>query len=136
MKYLLDTNVCITFLSQRNPVLNQRFSSVSAQDKIVCSIVRAELYYGVYKSQRQQMNLLRIDSFLTHLPSLPFDDHAARVYGALRADLEMKGTPIGSNDLQIAAIALANHRRWSHTILPNLVAFLIWRWTIGNHRSF
>lgn len=109
MKYLLDTNVCITFLGQRNPVLNKRFSIVPAQDKIVCSIVRAELYYGVYKSQRPQINLLKIDSFLAHLPTLPFDDQTARVYGVLRADLESKGTPIGSNDLQIAAIALANH---------------------------
>lgn len=109
MKYLLDTNACITFLGQRNPVLNKHFSNVPAQDKIVCSVVRGELYYGVYKSQRPQINLLKIDSFLAHLPTLPFDDQAARVYGVLRADPESKGTPIGSNDLQIAAIALANH---------------------------
>lgn len=109
MKYLLDTNACITFLGQRNPVLNKHFSNVPAQDKIICSVVRAELYFGVYKSQRPQINMLKIDSFLAHLPTLPFDDHAARVYGVLRADLESKGTPIGGNDLQIAAIALANH---------------------------
>jgi tRNA(fMet)-specific endonuclease VapC len=91
MKYLLDTNVCITFLGQRNPILNKRFSSVPAQDKIVCSIVRAELYHGVYKSQRPHVNLLRIDSFLAHLPTLPFDDQAARIYGVARADLESMG---------------------------------------------
>ena len=34
---------------------------------------------------------------------------SSRIYGVMRADLESKGTPIGSNDLQIAAIALANH---------------------------
>ena len=94
---------------QRNPNLNQRFSNVPAQDKIVCSIVRAELYYGVYKSQRPQANLLKIDSFVTRLPSLPFDDQAARVYGILWAELELKGLPIGTHDLQIAAIALVNH---------------------------
>lgn len=82
MRYLLDTNVCITFISQSNPALNQRFSIVHARDKIVCSIVRAELYYGVYKSQRPHDNLLKIDSFLAHLPSLPFDDYAARAYGS------------------------------------------------------
>lgn len=109
MKYLLDTNVCITFLGQRNPLLNKQFSNVPAQDKIVCSIVRGELYHGVYKSQRAQVNLLRIDSFLAYLPTLPFDDQAARLYGVVRAELEAKGTPIGNNDLQIAAIALANH---------------------------
>lgn len=109
MRYLLDTNVCITFISQRNSALNQRLSIVPARDKIVCSIVRAELYYGVYKSQRPHDNLLKIDSFLAHLPSLPFDDYAARAYGVLRADLESRGIPIGGNDFQIAAIALSNH---------------------------
>ncbi|HEV3257827.1 MAG TPA: type II toxin-antitoxin system VapC family toxin, partial [Gemmataceae bacterium] len=41
--------------------------------------------------------------------SLPFDDAAAAHYAPLRADLESKGTPIGPNDYQIAAIALANN---------------------------
>jgi len=40
--------------------------------------------------------------------SFDFDDQAAREYGRLRAQLEREGTPIGPNDLMIAAIALAN----------------------------
>jgi tRNA(fMet)-specific endonuclease VapC len=36
---------------------------------------------------------------------LPFDDRSAREYAAIRADLAMAGTPIGPNDLMIAAIA-------------------------------
>ncbi len=36
--------------------------------------------------------------------SLSFDD-AARKYGEIRSDLARKGTPIGPNDLMIAAIA-------------------------------
>jgi len=39
------------------------------------------------------------------MPSLPFDDACAAEYGMLRADLASRGTPIGSNDLMIAAIA-------------------------------
>jgi len=39
------------------------------------------------------------------MPSLPFDDACAAEYGLLRADLTSRGTPIGSNDLMIAAIA-------------------------------
>ena len=37
----------------------------------------------------------------------PFDDKAARKYGEIRSNLARKGTPIGPNDLMIAAIALA-----------------------------
>jgi hypothetical protein len=38
----------------------------------------------------------------------PFDDPAADQYGTIRAALASAGTPIGPNDLLIAAIALAN----------------------------
>ena len=40
--------------------------------------------------------------------SLPFDDTAADAYGRIRADLTVRSTPIGPNDLMIAAMALAN----------------------------
>jgi tRNA(fMet)-specific endonuclease VapC len=41
--------------------------------------------------------------------SLPFDGVVAETYGRIRVQLEALGTPIGPNDLQIAAIALANN---------------------------
>jgi len=109
MKYLLDTNVCVTFLNQRKPLLTKRFLSVPASDKIICSIVRAELFYGAFKSQRQPGSLLTIETFLSGYPNLDFDADAARIYGRIRAELEKKGTPIGPHDIQIAAIALAHN---------------------------
>ena len=109
MKYLLDTNVCVGFLSQRKPLLTTRFLSIPTSDKVICSIVRAELFYGAYKSQRQASNLQAIENFLAGYFNLDFDIAAARIHGELRADLERKGTPIGPYDLQIAAIALSNH---------------------------
>ena len=39
---------------------------------------------------------------------MPFDDRAADHDALLRATLERAGTPIGPNDLLIAAIAVAN----------------------------
>jgi tRNA(fMet)-specific endonuclease VapC len=41
------------------------------------------------------------------LEVLPYEEPADRVYGVLRAGLEQKGQPIGSNDLLIAAQALS-----------------------------
>ena len=38
---------------------------------------------------------------------LPFDTLAARTFGALKASLERKGTPLAEPDLRIASIALA-----------------------------
>jgi tRNA(fMet)-specific endonuclease VapC len=40
---------------------------------------------------------------------LPFDDECAENYGKIRADLANSGTPISSNDIQIASIALVNN---------------------------
>lgn len=38
---------------------------------------------------------------------MPFDEAAAVIYGDIRAYLDKQGTPIGGNDLLIAATALA-----------------------------
>jgi tRNA(fMet)-specific endonuclease VapC len=45
--------------------------------------------------------------FLAPLAILPFDDPTFWAYGDLRADLERRGTPIGSLDTMIAAHALS-----------------------------
>lgn len=127
MKYLLDTNVCVNYLSGRNPDLLKRFIAVPAQHKIICSLVRAELYYGAYKSQIQAASLAKIDKFLHRYLTLPFDDAAAQICGEIRADLARKGTPIGPYDVQIAAIALSNnltlvtHNTREFSRIPNLL---------------
>lgn len=61
------------------------------------------------KSANPEKNLRLQTEFLSQFISLPFDDVAANLFGIIRSQLESKGTPIGSYDLQIAAIALAHH---------------------------
>jgi tRNA(fMet)-specific endonuclease VapC len=72
----------------------------------VCSIVKAELFYGAMKSADPERTLAKQRRFLDAFMSLPFDDRAAEAYGRIRAALARKGTPIGPNDLMIASIAL------------------------------
>jgi tRNA(fMet)-specific endonuclease VapC len=74
----------------------------------VCAIVKAELYYGAMKSSDPVRTLAKQQIFLNALASWPFDDLAAEIYARIRAELARAGTPIGSNDLLIAAIALAH----------------------------
>jgi tRNA(fMet)-specific endonuclease VapC len=69
-------------------------------------VVAAELAYGVAKSGSTR-NRQALDLFLAPLAVLPFDEAALWTYGDLRADLERKGTPIGSLDTLIAAHALS-----------------------------
>ena len=109
MTYLLDTNVCIKYLSGHSPKVMHQMRSVSADTIVICSIVKAELFYGAMKSQRPEQTLAGHMRFFSQFKSLPFDDVAAMIFGKIRADLARKGTPIGPYDLQIAAIALANN---------------------------
>jgi tRNA(fMet)-specific endonuclease VapC len=75
----------------------------------VCSVVKAELCYGAMKSANPERNFALQQAFLNQFVSLPFDDLAATTFGTVRAQLEIRGTPIGAYDLQIAAITLANN---------------------------
>lgn len=108
MKYLLDTNTCIRHLNRRSESIIRKLASLVPEDIAVCSVVKAELFYGARKSNQPERTLARQQLFLNRFTSLPFDDRAAEIYGSVRAQLEARGTPIGPNDLMIAAIAVAN----------------------------
>jgi len=108
MIYLLDTNVCIVYLNNRAPRVTERLKTLSPSDIAVCSVVKAELFYGAMRSRYPDETLAHQQAFLQPYVSLAFEDRAAERYADIRADLEAKGTPIGPNDLMIAAIALAN----------------------------
>ncbi|MGH9751525.1 MAG: type II toxin-antitoxin system tRNA(fMet)-specific endonuclease VapC [Blastocatellia bacterium] len=108
MNYLLDTNTCIQYLNGRSPNLKQRLEKTPAKEIVVCSIVKAELFFGSMKSVNPRRSLATQKKFLDQFDSLPFDDQSAEIYGQIRAQLESQGTPIGPTDLLIAAIALAN----------------------------
>lgn len=108
MTYLIDSNVCVIYLNGKSPLLQQRLNSTPVDEIIVCSIVKGELFYGSNRSNNPAKSLQIQQDFLAQFISLPFDDTAAVVYGRIRAELAKAGTPIGPNDLQIAAIAIAN----------------------------
>jgi tRNA(fMet)-specific endonuclease VapC len=108
MKYLLDSNTCIRFLNQRSPAIIDRLTDTPDEDIFVCSVVKAEMFYGSERSTRRERNLAVQRAFFGRYASLPFDDAAAEKYAVVRADLETRGQLIGANDLLIAAIALAH----------------------------
>jgi tRNA(fMet)-specific endonuclease VapC len=108
MKYLLDTNTCIRHLNHRSESSIRRLSEIAPEDIAVCSVVKAELFYGASRSNNPEKSLSAQRLFLDRFVSLTFDGKAAEQYGYIRAQLATLGTPIGPNDLLIAAIALAN----------------------------
>ncbi len=108
MKYLLDSNTCIVYLNGRSLSVAVKIKATPASDIAVCSIVKAELYFGARRSHDPAKTRAQQDEFLLLFQSLPFDDDGAYRYSGIRADLAARGTPIGPNDLMIATIALAH----------------------------
>ena len=109
MGYLLDSNACIRALKQPGSSVGQRILAVPATEIFLCTIVYTELYYGVYKSTQIERNLARLEVFCRPFVCLPFDLPSAKIAGQIRAQLFAKGTPIGSNNILIGAIAVANN---------------------------
>jgi tRNA(fMet)-specific endonuclease VapC len=89
MAYLLDTNAWVAHLRQKHPRVTQEIIRVGPADIRLCTVVLAELIYGAYRSG-------------------PSHEAAAGEWGRVRHHLAAQGTPIGPNDLLIAAIALAH----------------------------
>jgi tRNA(fMet)-specific endonuclease VapC len=106
--YLLDTNACIRLLNGHSPNVARRLHRHRPADIALCSLVKAELIHGAYRSSRTAENLRLLERFFTPFDSLPFDDRCAAAYGRIRSDLERAGLSIGPNDLLIAAIAVAH----------------------------
>ena len=106
MIYLLDTNACIQHLKFADSPITRKLT-IHLPETAVCSVTKAELFYGAMRSNNPTQSLRVQQEFLELFVSLAFDDEAARICGRIRAQLAERGTPIGPYDLQIAAIALA-----------------------------
>ena len=126
MKYLLDTNVCIRYINGRSPQIRAKLPTIPRIDVGVSIITKAELFYGSTRSQTPEQSRQKQLEFLKTVQTVLFDEPAALVYGEIRAHLEIQGTPIGANDLLIAATALANdltlvtHNTGEFGRIPNL----------------
>lgn len=107
LRYLLDTNICIYIARQRPPAVAKRFARLAAGSVGMSLITYGELRYGAEKSQRGAEALATLGQLVELIPVLEPDAAVGEAYGRLRAHLERLGTPIGNNDLWIAAHALA-----------------------------
>ena len=104
LKYLLDTNIVIYVIKRRPPEVREVFNQQHGR-MAISAITLAELMHGAEKSSDVARNLGVVEDFASRLTVLPYDAHAAAHYGSIRAALEQRGTPIGINDLHIAAHA-------------------------------
>ena len=104
LRYLLDTNICIYVIKERPRPMLESFNR-HAGHLAISAITLSELLHGVEKSAAPERNLAAVENFCSRLDVLPYGPKASLPYGQIRAALERRGTPIGVNDLHIAAHA-------------------------------
>ncbi len=103
--YMLDTNICIYVMKHHPPQVKKRLSQCSIGEVSISSIVLAELWHGIHKSQQRENNTSALNDFLQFCTVEAWPESAADTYGKIRSQLEQKGKVIGGNDLLIAAHA-------------------------------
>ena len=105
-RYLLDTNILSDLIRNPQGRVARRIAKVGENSVCTSIIVAAELRYGCAKSGSARIRKA-VEDLLGEIDVLPFEAPADAGYGAIRAALEAAGTPIGGNDLLIAAHAKA-----------------------------
>jgi tRNA(fMet)-specific endonuclease VapC len=106
MHYLLDTNIVSDLIRAPQGRAASRIREVTEALVRTSIIVAAELRFGARKLGSPRLTE-RLEAVLRVLEIVPFTAPADAVYGQIRARLEQARTPLGGNDLLIAAHALA-----------------------------
>ncbi len=105
-RFLLDTNILSDVVRFPQGAVAERLAEVGERQVCTSIVVAAELRYGAARRQSERLSK-RIEAILSAIDILPFDALADERYAELRTHLEHCGTPIGPNDMLIAAQALA-----------------------------
>ena len=105
MRILIDTN-CYSEIDDGDPEAINRVQS--ATEVWMPLIVLGELYAGFELGTQRERNERQLEDFLSR-PSVGVlfpDGETARHYGRVFQQLRRQGTPIPTNDIWIAALAL------------------------------
>jgi tRNA(fMet)-specific endonuclease VapC len=106
-RFLLDTNILSDLV--RNPQGRVAARIAEVGDDAICTsiIVAAELRFGAAKRGLERLTR-QVESILSVIDIQPFGPPADETYAQVRAQLEAAGSPIGGNDMLIAAHARAS----------------------------
>lgn len=104
--YLLDTNIVSEIVRNPNGNAAKRLAQTADERVAISVIVCCEIEYGLELKSSAKLKQ-QSDAIIAKFEVLDFGSPAHSIYGSIRAELKRKGTPIGPNDLFIAAHALA-----------------------------
>lgn len=107
MKYLLDTNTLIYYFKGLGNV-KERLLVCQPSEIVLSSVVYYELQVGILKSTSPQKRIAQLAILKNQFSWVDFDEKSAEATAQIRVELERIGKPIGSYDVQIAGMAMAN----------------------------
>lgn len=107
MKYLLDTNTLIYYFKGLGNV-KERLLACQPSEIVLSSVVYYELQVGILKSTSPQKRIAQLAILKNQVSWVDFDEKSAEATAQIRVELERIGKPIGSYDVQIAGMAVAN----------------------------
>jgi tRNA(fMet)-specific endonuclease VapC len=107
-RYLLDTDICIYTAKARPPEVAERLGNLAPGLVAMSVVTLGELVFGAERSQAREQAMGNLTRLIELIPVLDLPESAGRHYGRIRAALTAAGTPIGNNDLWIAAHAAAD----------------------------
>ena len=107
MKYLLDTNTLIYYFKGLGNV-KERLLVCQPSEIVLSSVVYYELQVGILKSTSPQKRIAQLAILKNQVSWVDFDEKSAEATARIRVELERIGKPIGSYDVQIAGMAVAN----------------------------
>lgn len=107
-RYLLDTDAFSLMVKGQDAAINTRLQTLAKGEAVLSVVTAGEFYYGVAHAPISALRDQRAQRLLDFFGVMALDPHVAVHYGELRADLRRAGTPIGPNDLWLAAQAMAH----------------------------
>jgi tRNA(fMet)-specific endonuclease VapC len=105
VRYVVDTNIAIAMLAQRQQVVD-RLSNVPPEELGLSVLVIAELLFGARRSARMHQNVARVHALEAQFPVLPVTRQIVERYSVVRAELAARGVAKSDFDLVIACTAL------------------------------
>jgi len=108
MKYILDTNICVYWLKGYENI-EKKALEVGLEIISISFITLSELYYGAYKSQKKEKNILNIEQLKSKLFVVESNDMMCEMFGKIKVALINKGDIIDDADIFIAACALTEN---------------------------
>ena len=101
---VVDTDVIIDFFRDISPAANVFAELISLEKAAMTAISVFELYAGIEGAKR----LRQIETLVQELIILPLNTLEAAIAGRIYTQLKSRGKLVGTHDILIAAICLAN----------------------------